>query len=218
MRDDLAKGIDVSHHNGVVDWPAVRASGVSFVGLKATEGNTVTDDRFKENQAGVRAAGFELAIYYHFARSGSPRIQAKRLLETVGQFDPVRERLCLDLEVSPEERYPMAWVRDFFQWLWDDRSSMKTPFIYTSKRIWRMLGDQPHYYGRDIALWAPRYNSAGNEPALPSAWQTQGWTIWQWTDGGDTGPEHLTLGVQGPCDANYFCGNVQELIRWRDST
>ena len=42
-------GIDVSHHQGLIDWEAVSATKVQFVFLKATEGSTHVDRRFARN-------------------------------------------------------------------------------------------------------------------------------------------------------------------------
>lgn len=44
-----AEGIDLSHHNGVVDWPRLSTAGLSFVYLKATEGESHVDTRFQAN-------------------------------------------------------------------------------------------------------------------------------------------------------------------------
>ena len=43
------KGVDVSHHQGGIDWRALRASGVRFAYIKATEGAHFRDPRFAEN-------------------------------------------------------------------------------------------------------------------------------------------------------------------------
>ena len=43
------RGIDVSHHQGSIDWNAIAASGVEFAYIKATEGGDWIDHRFKEN-------------------------------------------------------------------------------------------------------------------------------------------------------------------------
>ncbi|KHF34427.1 Lysozyme M1 precursor [Paenibacillus sp. P1XP2] len=52
-----AKGIDVSHWQGVIDWKRVRSAGYSFAFLKATEGPKLVDDRFRVNSQGARSAG-----------------------------------------------------------------------------------------------------------------------------------------------------------------
>ena len=44
-------GIDLSAHNGDVEFDKVAASGVSFVFLKATEGTSFRDPKFRTNGA-----------------------------------------------------------------------------------------------------------------------------------------------------------------------
>src|SRR5689334_22820411 len=44
------RGIDVSHHQGLIDWPTVAGEPhLAFVYVKATEGGDWTDPRFAEN-------------------------------------------------------------------------------------------------------------------------------------------------------------------------
>lgn len=50
-------GIDVSYYQGDIDWPAVRAAGLQFVAIKATEATRGVDPTFEPNRKGARAAG-----------------------------------------------------------------------------------------------------------------------------------------------------------------
>ena len=42
----LTPGIDVSHHQGNVNWHRVAEAGISIAFAKATEGNTFSDPQF----------------------------------------------------------------------------------------------------------------------------------------------------------------------------
>lgn len=62
-------GIDVSEHNGEIDWEAVAADGVEFVMLRVgnrgfTEGELYEDARFRENYEGAKAAGLKVGAYF----------------------------------------------------------------------------------------------------------------------------------------------------------
>lgn len=61
------KGIDVSAHNGIIDWQKVRADGISFAILRAGFGKLAKqkDDRFEENYAGAKAAGIPVGAYWY---------------------------------------------------------------------------------------------------------------------------------------------------------
>jgi GH25 family lysozyme M1 (1,4-beta-N-acetylmuramidase) len=60
------KWIDVSAHNGVIDWPKVKASGVIGAVLRAGYGNDTSqrDTQFINNIKGVLAAGMKAAVYW----------------------------------------------------------------------------------------------------------------------------------------------------------
>src|SRR5262245_12494312 len=67
---DLARfpvhGIDVSHHQGAIDWAQVKASGQTFAFIKATEGADFRDKRFSENWRQARAEGLVTGAYHYF--------------------------------------------------------------------------------------------------------------------------------------------------------
>lgn len=47
--DQHLRGIDVSKWQGNIDWAKLKASGIQFAIIKATEGTTVVDSRFQQN-------------------------------------------------------------------------------------------------------------------------------------------------------------------------
>ena len=62
-------GIDVSEHNGVIDWQAVAADGVEFAMIRIgyrgyTRGGVYKDSRFDENFEGARNAGLKVGVYF----------------------------------------------------------------------------------------------------------------------------------------------------------
>ena len=58
-------GIDVSEHNGVLDWKAIKDWGISFAILRLGYGKGHLDRRFYENINGVLAAGLQAGVYYY---------------------------------------------------------------------------------------------------------------------------------------------------------
>ena len=64
-------GIDVSSHQGDINWDAVRSDGVEFAMLRigvrgyAEEGNIKLDDKFEQNFEGARSAGVDLGVYFY---------------------------------------------------------------------------------------------------------------------------------------------------------
>ncbi len=59
------EGIDVSEHNGPVDWETVRATGIAFAVLRLGYGRRHLDGRFAENVEGARGAGLAVGVYYY---------------------------------------------------------------------------------------------------------------------------------------------------------
>ncbi len=62
-------GIDVSSHQGEIDWAAVAADGIDFAMIRVgyrgyTEGATSLDEYFYENVAGALANGIEVGVYF----------------------------------------------------------------------------------------------------------------------------------------------------------
>lgn len=62
-------GIDVSNHQGDIDWEQVRLSGIQFafirVGYRGTDlGNVYEDERAQQNYAGAKKAGIKIGGYF----------------------------------------------------------------------------------------------------------------------------------------------------------
>ncbi len=63
-------GIDVSEHQGSIDWDAVAADGIRFAFVRAgnrgnTEGSIMADACFEANMAGAKAAGLAVGVYFY---------------------------------------------------------------------------------------------------------------------------------------------------------
>ncbi len=68
-KSDGTMGIDVSKHNGNIDWNAVKNSGVSYVIIRCgyrgySTGVLVEDPKFKSNIKGAKAAGLKVGAYF----------------------------------------------------------------------------------------------------------------------------------------------------------
>lgn len=66
---DCLVGIDVSVHQGVIDWQAVAESGVEFAVIRAgyrgsTVGELYEDEQFRYNLREARAAGIRVGVYF----------------------------------------------------------------------------------------------------------------------------------------------------------
>ena len=73
----LLSGIDVSHHQGDVDWNAVGQAGIAFAFAKSTEGDTFQDPQFGTNCAGMKEAGIIRGAYHFFRPAKSVPARSK---------------------------------------------------------------------------------------------------------------------------------------------
>jgi lysozyme len=92
-------GIDVSNHQAKIDWDQVAADDVSFVYMKATEGDDFVDKRFAENWSGADSAGITRGAYHFFTLCSSGAAQAANFLRTLPR-DPEALAPAVDLEYS----------------------------------------------------------------------------------------------------------------------
>lgn len=66
----IRKGVDVSHHNGVIDWEKVKKAGYEFAFLRlgyrgyGKEGKVLVDREFQSSFKRARAAGLDLGVYF----------------------------------------------------------------------------------------------------------------------------------------------------------
>jgi lysozyme len=77
------KGIDVSHHNGVIDWKKVKADNVNFMFAKATEADDFVDKRAKDNLKNAKAAGLKVGAYHFFTLCMNGKVQAENYISIV---------------------------------------------------------------------------------------------------------------------------------------
>jgi lysozyme len=74
------RGIDISHHQGRIDWQAVAADDVAFAYIKASEGGDYIDPAFADNRRRARAAGVKTGAYHFFTLCRNGSDQARHFL------------------------------------------------------------------------------------------------------------------------------------------
>lgn len=103
---NLKKGIDVSYHQGVIDWGQVKAAGIDFamirLGLRGYEtGNIVLDDDFSQNMFGAEKAGIKRGVYFYSQALNEE--EAKEEAEFVLQY---LQDVKLDYPVAYDFEFP----------------------------------------------------------------------------------------------------------------
>jgi len=113
LDDGEVFGIDVSNHQGEIDWQRVADDEIDFAYIKSTEGGDFVDMYFERNWAQAKAAGLKVGAYHFFTFCTPERDQAANLLATV-PLDDMDLPLALDLELGgncAERRHANGWSK-----------------------------------------------------------------------------------------------------------
>lgn len=109
------QGIDVSHHNGVIDWKKVAASGKKFAVLKCQyeAQSHRKDDCFEANYKGCEDNGIARGVYIYIARTSmaDPVQDAKSLLAHINGRK-LEYGIWLDLEDKTVDVKGKAYIRN----------------------------------------------------------------------------------------------------------
>ena len=203
-------GLDVSYWQAEIDWKRVRATGVRFAFIKATEGVAYTDSTFVANWEGAGANGLLRGAYCFFHPNQDPRQQAARFLRTIRDRDSDPELPCsIDLEVTdaiPNKKIisgAKIWLDEVAQGLG------RRPMIYSGVSFLETHfseGGQPPDWSQDYPLWLgwfPRKYVPGMSPLMPKGWIK--WIFWQYSGKGRLG------GIDAPVDLDVFNGTMEQL-------
>jgi lysozyme len=191
-------GVDVSSHEGDIDWTALAASSVAFAYIKATEGGDFRDRRFQDNWDGAKAAGMPRGAYHFLTQCRSGAEQAANFIRTVP-----REAGALPPAVDAEHMGPC--------------SSGQTVADIRGELVAFMDAVEAHYGKRPIVYVTYEFHQAhldghaGTEHFwvrslfLPPSIQKQSWLFWQFHNRG------FRPGISGPVDLDAFRGSTADL-------
>lgn len=188
--------IDVSHHNAdppkaPINWPRVKAAGVTRAYIKATESNNFTDPRFSVHWAGAKAVGIQRGAYLFFRGNANGKSQAARFLMAVGA-DLGELPPAVDVEAGADgvtRATFTARLRECLQEL--ERLTGRKPVIYTRATAWDTLTTRPSWVS-EYRLWLAAPDAA--VPPLPVGAAT--WWLHQYSWTGDV------EGIGGDVDLN----------------
>jgi lysozyme len=189
LREGERYGIDVSHHQGPIDWDRVARDGISFVYIKATEGGDFVDNRFAANWNGAEGSGLVRGAYHYFTLCTEGEDQARNFLQVVPE-DPDALPPAVDLELAGNCRAR------------PDRAAVERELSSFLALVEEATGDRAVLYVGDAfeerypvrasfgrPLWHRRFL---RRPGV------DGWVIWQ------VGGFAEVDGVRGRVDLNVF--------------
>jgi len=201
---EIYAGIDVSHHQGSIDWGTLKSTGLAeFCWVKVTEGNNYIDPKAKHNIAAARAAGVPVGGY-HFARPDLHQEPYKEV-KNFAKHCPVKPgdlRPVLDFERngthSPDSIH--NWVVEFLKEI-ENETGIR-PVIYTGGNMVKYGLNKNTSILDTYTLWHAAYSRKSRVTGIKKdrlgSWKE--WRVWQWT-----GYEQLA-GVSGDIDRNWLVG------------
>lgn len=196
-------GIDVSKHNGDIDFDKVRDDDYQFVFIKASEGMTYRDDAFDRNYKKAHKAGLKVGAYHFFRKNRTGREQADNFLRAV-EGKQLDLPLVIDLEddwgngATVSRQTAIERVMDMIEILNDKGYQV---MIYTN------LDGYNKYYKDLLAdhdLWLCSFTSPDLLTTLPHCIQ-------------QFNHEGTVDGVEGKVDLNVFRGTRGEWNSYLDN-
>lgn len=195
-------GLDLSAHNGDIDFSLLAADSIDFVVLKATEGATFKDPKFHHNYLAARKAGIRNIGAYHFFKFGTDgKMQGINLLNSlVGKT--LELPLVIDLEewTNPKNMHTDSIVvrlQDMIDYL---ESNGHAVMLYTNK-------DGYERFVRDRFTDYPLWICSFTKPPLPEDADTD-WSLWQYSHWGWVSATDTSV------DLNTFNGSREQWRQW----
>ena len=191
QRDGAASGIDVSHHQGVIDWAAVKKSkpDLAFVYVKCSEGSTYVDPQFMRNAAGAHAQGYRVGAYHFFRMTSGAQDQFRHFK---AQMDKVPLDLIPMVDVERDDKKPRKDLQDSLRILLNllEEAYGVKPMIYGTNRSYNTYC-APEF--NSYPLYIGRYGL--NKPVVKGP---SHYTIWQYSEDGQI------KGIPKPVDLCRF--------------
>ncbi|XP_006463246.1 hypothetical protein AGABI2DRAFT_120070 [Agaricus bisporus var. bisporus H97] len=203
----MPMGIDVSSHQPSINWNTVKANGIEFAYIKATEGTGYINPEFSSQYTGATNVGI-IRGGYHFARPdiSSGATQANFFLANGGGWsaDGITLPGALDIEYNPygatcfglSASAMTSWIKDFSN-TYHSRTG-RYPVIYTTTDWWRTCTGNASGFQNDNPLWIASWGSSIG--TLPAGYEFT--TFWQYANSGPN-----------PGDQDYFNGDAAGLLR-----
>ena len=190
----VIRGIDISHHNGTLDWAALKSEGIMFAYMKSTEGTSHKDKKYSENYISSKQADIKVGTYhfYTFGLDGIEQAQHFIRNSKVGKTDLIP---AIDVEHSSINRYSKdkSYRKKVIAELMKMENEMfdyygVRPMIYTNKDCYKLYIENNF---SDNLIWM---SDLLHEPHPKDC----NWVIWQFSHTGNIN------GISGDIDLNYF--------------
>ena len=200
------KGVDVSSHQGDIDWPVLARQNIKFAYIKATEGSSFTDKKFEYNWNNARQTELKVGAYHFFSYDSDGSAQADNFINTVPKADNMLPPV-VDIEFYGDKEKNLPEAETVHRELTAMLEKLEAhygvkPVIYATWKSYSLYIEGSY---KEYDIWIRNVYTG---PALSDG---RDWTIWQYSHKarlqGYSGTEKFI-------DMNVFNGTLDEFLYW----
>ena len=206
----MKRGIDVWKGQGDIQWAKVKADGIDFAMIKASQGRSreepsvrnFPDPKFAENIVGAHRWGIRCGVYHYLtAKTVAEALQEAELFLSV--IEPYKSIIDLYAAVDVEDDIYLPKDKTLLtQIVYTFCSRVQAagydPIIYTNPNYLTYRLNDASKFPLWLALWRDKSN-------VPTIKQYPALRIWQWGD-------EAVDGIKGNVDANYMIAEKPEEV------
>ena len=193
-------GIDVSYHQGVIDWKKVADSGVEFAIIRAGYGKNTMDEKFIDNIIGAHTAGLKIGVYWFiYAKDIADAIEnANKCHDCIKSYkDIIDLKVWADWEYDSDKRNPQTK---------ESRTAIVKTFLHTLEEKGYEVGvyGNPDYINNkfmdlsEYPLWLAWYGTTEEKASKYNPF------MFQYSSTGKV------PGINGNVDMNILYGSISE--------
>lgn len=184
------RGIDISAHNGTIDFGKVSRSGIDFVFMKASEGTDFRDRMFRANYDSAVSHGLPVGAYHFFRYERDGVAQAVNLCKALdGRMPALGVVIDVEDAGNPSDGDTDVVVANLSEMI--DYLNLRglTVMFYTNK-------DGYNRFLRDAFAGYPLWICSFTDNPIDAEWR-----FWQYSHNGRVD------GISGNVDLNVFNGD-----------
>lgn len=227
--DNLAYGLDVSHHTKEVPWLSLKASKVNYVYIKASQSTAGRDGKFVEFWRAAATSGLPFGAYHFLTAGVSGRDQAefflKRLREAGGlakgnlqpvidlewdEFGPAFKRVISGTTPAGTKIYKDYWddvtktaivatVNEFAETMRTRLGNLSIKPVIYTNRSWWEDHIPAGTVFSGCTIWISDYRQQSYQKKSPRSVSSHEYYLWQFTDLGEV---IVANKKYGPFDCN----------------
>lgn len=192
INNKYKEGIDVSHYQYNIDWTRLaREENISYVYIKATEGESLVDDYYRKNLEGARKAGISVGSYHFYRPNVSWNVQLENMKHVVKASE---QDLVPLIDIEKFSGSESAFIENLTKFIEAvTKHYGKKPLLYTYQNFYNK-----HFQGlfANYQWMIACYGSV--EPVLRDG---RKYIMWQYSASG------RVSGINGDVDRSRIMGN-----------